>query len=215
MNLNNKGMTLMELLVSIVLIGIVLTFLFQLLTDLKNETDNNNYAYNNQVNRTEAIYTIEKDLQKYTLVGIEDASVGEQLIIKFHYIKGASTKEAILKSDYSEYTDEFGDLKRKYYLRYTDYNDVLYSWEMKGAELDPCGRFIYYTDNNTNSYYFKINIPLYNSVYHERNNKDKNNAVDDIEITYATEKNDLNMTNGNYLTNTTGVEKSIGICSNN
>ena len=35
MNLNNKGMTLIELLLSIVLVGLVLTFLFQLLNDLQ------------------------------------------------------------------------------------------------------------------------------------------------------------------------------------
>ena len=50
MKLNNKGMTLVELLISIALIGIVLTFLFQMLNDLHLETENNNYAYNNQIN---------------------------------------------------------------------------------------------------------------------------------------------------------------------
>lgn len=216
MKLNNKGMTLMELLVSIVLVGIVLTFLFQLLTDVEHETENNNYAYNNQVNRTDAIYTIEKDLQKYTLVGIEDASVkgSKDIVIKFHYLKGNGTDAAILQSDSYEYKDELGDTKTKYYLRYTSYKGEKYSWEMKGAELDPCATFNYYVDTSSNSYYFKINIPLYNSVYHDRNNKDRNNAVDDIEITYADDRNDLNTLNGAYLTGSNEVDKEIGICTN-
>lgn len=214
MKLNNKGMTLMELLVSIVLVGIVLTFLFQLLTDLEHETENNNYAYNNQVNRTDVIYTIEKDLQKYTLVGIEDASVDKKLIIKFYYLKNGGVSNTTLQSDSTEYKDELGDTKTKYYLRYTSYNNEKYSWEMKGAELDTCAIFNYYVDSNSNSYYFKINIPIYNSIFHDRNNKERNNAVDDIEITYANDKNDLNTTNGNYLTGNSQIEKKIGICTN-
>ncbi len=214
MKLNNKGMSLMELLVSIVLVGIVLTFLFQLLVDLKNETNNNNYAYNNQVNRTEAIYTIEQDLNKYTLLGVEDKSTGENIIINFYYRKGNDTKTASLNTAITTSTNELGDEVKKYYLRYTSVDTVKYSWEMKGAEIDPCGMFSYYLDSASGNYYFKMNIYLYNSVYHERNNKDKNNAVDDIEITYAGKKDDLITTNGSYLTGSTKGDKKIGICTN-
>ena len=214
MKLNNKGMTLMELLVSIVLVGIVLTFLFQLLTDLQHETENNNYAYNNQVNRTDAIYTIEKDLQKYTLVGVKDASTNDNLVIEFHYIAGDGTKTTTLKSDFKEYTDEFGDTQKTYYLRYTDYNNEKYSWEMKGAILDTCGTFKYFISSTSDNYYFKLNIPVYNKVYNERNNKDRNNAVDDIEITFADYKRDLRITNGAFLTGNNEVEQQIGICTN-
>ena len=214
MNLNKKGMTLIELLLSIALVGLVLVFLFQLLNDLQYETDNNNFVYNNQVNRIDAIYTIEKDLQNYTLVGVEDASSNDNIIIKFHYIKGGSIKSAILRSDSNTYTDEYGDQKIKYYLRYTSYSDEQFSWEMKGAELDTCGTFKYYVDSSSNSYYFKINIPIYNSIYHDLNNEDRNNAVDDIEITYSDNKNNLDMTNNSYLTKSSEVEKQIGICAN-
>ena len=37
LNMNNKGMTLMEVLVSLVLISIVMIFIVNLLSDLKNE----------------------------------------------------------------------------------------------------------------------------------------------------------------------------------
>ena len=214
MKLNNKGMSLMELLVSIVLVGIVLTFLFQLLVDLKNETDNNNYAYNNQVNRTEAIYTIEQDLNKYALLGVEDKSTGGNIIINFYFRKGTDTKTAVLNTATSTSTNEFGIEDTKYYLRYTSVDAVKYSWEMKGADIDPCGSFNYYIDSASANYYFKMNIYLYNSVYHERNNKNKNNAVDDIEITFAGEKDDLITTNGAYLTGSTKGDKQIGICTN-
>ena len=215
MKLNNRGMSLMELLVSIVLVGIVLTFLFQLLVDLKNETDNNNYAYNNQINRTESIYTIEQDLNKYALLGVEDKSTGRNIIINFYFKKGKDTKTAVLKTATNISTNEFGDEVKKYYLRYTSVDDIKYSWEMKGAEIDPCGSVEYYLDSVSNNYYFKMNIYLYNIVYHERNKKNKNNAVDDIEITYAGEKDDLITTNGSYLTGSTKGDKKIVTCAIN
>lgn len=213
MKLNNHGITLMELLVSIVLVGIVLVFLFQLLTDLQNETENNNYAYNNQVNRTDLIYTIERDLQKHTLKGIKDVSSNDNLILEFHFIDGNNTQITTLKSEYKEYTNNLGDTERKYYFRYTNFENDKYSWEMKGADIDTCGNFTYYLDNLSSSYYFKINIPIYNKVYNERNNKDKNNAVDDIEIVFSGNKSDLITTNGAFLTRNSKVEEKIGKCT--
>lgn len=214
MKLNNKGMSLIELLVSIVLIGLVLAFLFQLLLDVKNETDSNDFAYNNQVNRTEAVYTIQKDLGENDLVGIEDDSSSNKYTINFHYLIKGSVVTAVLTTDYKETKNELGDTVTTYYLRYKDVNGEKYSWEMKGAEIDPCGLFTYYIDSISNNYYFKLNIYLYNSVYHERNNKDKNNVVDDIEISYSGDKSQLVITNSNYLTNSEKGTKQIGTCTN-
>jgi len=208
MKLNNKGMSLVELLISIVLIGIVLTFLFSLLTDLKNETDNNNYAYNNQVNRTEIIYNIEKDLLKYTLLGVEDASSNNKLILKFHFKKGDNKQITILESEEVTYKDEFGDNNSKYYLKYTDYDGNLNTYLMKGARINTCGKFVFDVDNYSNTYHFKINIDVYNNPYHERNNEDKNNAVDDIELTYLNYLDELDRNNTLYLTSS----DNIGIC---
>ena len=217
MNLNNKGMTLMELLISIVLIGMVLIFLFQLLTDLKNETDNNNYAYNNQVNRTEAIYNIQQDLQNYTLVGIKDVTNKTNGKLKLEFIysaERATNKVAVLETDYTITKNENGQDVKKHYLRYTNYKGEVTSWEMKGAELDNCATFTFYKNTSSNNYYFKLNIKVYNKPLHERNYKDKNNAVDDIEITYAGNLFDLNATNSSYLTTSVVSNKQIGYCTN-
>jgi len=214
MRINCKGMTLLELLISIILVGIVLTFLFQLLIDLKGETTNNNYVYNNQLNRTEAIYTIQKDLNKYTLLGLKDSSVENSIAIEFDYIHAGETVTAVLTTDTVSATDEIGENVTKYYLRYKSADGQNYSWEMKGAEIDTCGLFTYYVDTVSNNYYFKLNIYLYNNIYHERNNKEINNAVDDIEITYAGSRADLIMTNGDYLTGNKELEKKIGSCTN-
>ena len=193
MKLNNKGMTLIELLVSIVIIGIILTFLFQLLNDLDHETNNNNYAYNNQVNRIDAIYAVQKDLQQYTLVGVENASKENNITINFHFQKEGGEIFSTLYSDPYEYTDELGNSKTKYYLRYTSYSGEKYSWEMKGATLDTCVTFNYYENNSSN--------------------KDRNNVVDDIEIVYSGNKNDLK-SDGKYLTGNNEYKGQIGNCAN-
>ncbi len=208
MKLDNKGMTLMELLISIALISMVLIFLFQLIGDLKNETNNNNFAYNNQINRTEAIVEIQKDLEKNTLVGITDKSSHDGISLDFHYKNGTNTNVANLSI-----TKETAEDADKYYLKYTNNEGELTSWEMKNAIVDPCGLFTYYSDNSSKNYYFKINIYVYTN--HENNSKSKNNAVDDIEITYTGEKYDLNLGLSNNLINSTNshITKKIGNCA--
>ena len=113
-NLNNKGMSLMELLVSVILIGVVLTFLFQLLTDLKNETANNDFAYNNQINRAEIIKTIEKDLEENSLVGVSDSTTNN-IQINFHY---ADNKTSVLNTKREDDKNELGEDDVRYCFLY-------------------------------------------------------------------------------------------------
>lgn len=209
MKLGNKGMTLIELLISIVLMGTVLVFLFQLMNDLKYETDNNDFAYNNQINRTEAIYKIESDLKKNTLLGIEDVSSNNLINLKFHYKYASGEKIATLSSDKVTNGDE-----EKYYLRYTNFDGDKYSWEVRGGEISPCGKFTYYFDNLGNNYYFKLNLYVYTD--HDSNKFGKNNAIDDFEITYSGAKSDLVLTNQSYLINNASnhITKNIGTCTN-
>ena len=61
MKINNKGMTLVELIISIGLLSIVLGFLYKILLDVKYEKDNSGFAANNQINRSELIRTVEED----------------------------------------------------------------------------------------------------------------------------------------------------------
>lgn len=201
MKLNNKGMSLMELLVSIVLVGLVLTFLFQLLIDVKDETENNDYAYNNQVNRTETIYTIEKDLNKYILRAVENNSTNDTIDLNFIYTKEG--KE--VKSTFKSLKDN-----NQYYFTYKSVDGTDYKWEMKNAIIG-CYKFNSYIDSTSDNYYFKLDINIYNSVYNEKNNKDKNNFIDDLEISYAGNKSDLYTTNANYLTSKT---TNINTCTN-
>jgi len=208
MKLNNKGLSLIELLLSIVLIGIVLAFLFKLLIDLRGETNNNNFIYNNQVNRTESIYYIQKDLNNYDLLRVEDASTSN-ISLNFYYLYRSENYDDVLVKKAMLNISNKGN---KYYLNYQDAEGNKHSWEMKDADVDPCANFKYYTTSNSNNYYFKFNIKLYNKTYNEYNNKDNNNLIDDIEITYSDYKSNLDLTK-NYLTGNNVIDKNIGNCS--
>ena len=198
--LNNKGMSLIEILVSITLISTILVFLVQLLNSLESETAKNNFAYDNQLNRAEIIKTIEDDLDSNNLIGVSNNS-HDNINISFAFLDNLSaTLTSSIKDD-------------KYILKYTSSNGKIYSWTMEGAEIDPCFNFLFHNDIDTNNYYFKLNIYIYNKPYHKRNNKDINNAIDDIEITYSGNNNFLSKDH-KYLTIDSNSDKNINSCTN-
>ncbi len=205
MKLNKKGISLIELLVSIILISIVLIFLIQILSDLKDETSNNDYAYNNQINRTEILKTIEDDLTKYDLIGISDETEELGYIkITFDY----HPQESNLQSSLIIKKNEDKDI-----VTYTNILGEKSSWTMSNAEISNCYTFTYFNDSSSaEKHYFKINIPIYNKPYHEDNNEKKNNPVDDLEITYLN-NNKFLISNDKYLTINDNSGKTIQKCA--
>lgn len=185
----------MELLISIVLIGIVLVFLFQLLVDLKNETKNNDFAFNNQVNRAEVINTIQKDLDRYLLVGIKSVSA-DSINLNFEFKIGAEIKIANLLADDKS-------------ISYINADGEKYKWQMKDASISQCADFLINRHWDSDKYYFKINIKVYNE--HMNNSEDRNNPIDDIEITYAGYQKNL-ISDIDYITEYS-TDEQIGKCS--
>ena len=117
---NNQGFTLVELLVSIVLISGILFFLVNLIDSLINEPNNNGFANKNQLNRIELIRLIENDLNDYTLINLEDNSNNDNLIITFYFKDGMSILESSKNAN-------------KNHLKYTNYKNEEYNYEMVGA----------------------------------------------------------------------------------
>lgn len=84
--MNNKGTTLVEVLVSVVLIAIVMIFIFNLLSDLKNEDYLSNYRTQDSLNRTELIHLVENDLIEMELIEITSYDCGnDKMCIRFEY----------------------------------------------------------------------------------------------------------------------------------
>ncbi len=172
--LNKKGLTILELLISIVLLSIVLVFLYSLLFDVKDDSENSDYAFKNQVNRAEAIYTIERDLYGTRAVNVEVNNYETYDEIKFIYI---DNKRSTLKI----YSNESG----VYYLEYTDIKGVVTKWEMKDATIDRENIRKYTSSDASGNFYFRIVIPVYNKNYNANNNAKNNNTIDDIEFNYT------------------------------
>lgn len=67
MKLNNKGITLVEIIISVALISIVLVFLFSLLIQVNNENSENEVKSTYLVNQSTFIKQIEEDFLDYNL----------------------------------------------------------------------------------------------------------------------------------------------------
>lgn len=156
-HLNQKGVTLLELLVSIGLMATVLLFLFNLLVDLQYNSNHHSYAKKNQVNRLTIIKTIQDDFidKKVDLTRIiSNFSSNHTLVIPF---QDGTSKLLEVKEDYIRYGND----------------KWLISRENNGIKYDT-SRLSVAISSNANQYrYLKITIPV--------NTK---SSLDDLELFY-------------------------------
>lgn len=118
-NMNKRGVTLIEVLISVGLIATVVLFLFNLLLDVQYETEHGTYAKKNQVNRITIIKTIEEDFinkgvdlktiprsfsTDYTLVIPFLDGTNKLLEVQENYIRYGGNKWLIAKdNDFTKY----------------------------------------------------------------------------------------------------------------
>lgn len=87
MKLNKKGVTLVELIVSIGLLSIIMAFLFKIILDVKYEKNLSGLADNNQINRAEIIKTIQDDLINQELTSYYYSYIyGNQVFFRYDTI---------------------------------------------------------------------------------------------------------------------------------
>ena len=147
MKLNNKGVTLVEIIISVALISIVVVFLFALLIQVNNENSENEVRSSYLINQATFIKQIEEDFIDYKYDGNEQScSIDESLnisnldnnnyiCIKFNYNEG-----------YYGYLFKYKTIDNKYLLAYyrgenseePNYNQTVeledYTWD--GSEID-------------------------------------------------------------------------------
>lgn len=162
--MNKKGVTILELLISISLISIVILFLMKVMFSLNNINNDETYASSDEISRTEIIKNIESDFLKLKLQGIEIKNE-ESLIIKFIFEN--ETKN--LKVSQNEVT----------------YDNETKTLESKNATYDLCPKYEYVSLDD-NYYLIKINI----SVLINNENTTEN---DDLILTYIGLKKDSNV----------------------
>lgn len=176
MKLNNKGLTLIELIISVVLISVVMLFMYGLLNDANDENNDNSFARDNQINRSEIIKEIEDEFltRRIDLINIKDESTTDTLKVIFEFSDDTSTV--------IEATQE--------YLRYTNANGEMRKWTMQNATLNIDKAAIRYDKSSTEEgkgiYSFLLTIEVYTD--NDANRicpKCVNNVVDDIIISYV------------------------------
>lgn len=183
--INNKGTTLMEVVISIALISVVLVFMIRLLVDLNNTNSNNDYAKDNQINRAEIIKIIENDLNNKEITGITDNSSNDQLIIEFSFDDETSTITATDKD-----------------LIYVNASGETRKWTMNDATIYVDEAKVYYwsdtKDNGDAFYSLEIDIEIHTN--NDNNTVNKNNRLDDIIITHVGKTTNYNgLLNGNII----------------
>jgi len=161
--MNKKGVTILELLISISLISVIVLLLIRVMFSLANINNDKSYASSDEITRTELIKEIESDFLKLKLKGI-DIRKENNTIITFIF----EDTEKELKIAKNKIT----------------YNNETRSLESDGATYDLCPEYEYtYLDDN----YYLINITIPVLINNENTTKD-----DDIVLTYLNLKKEDN-----------------------
>lgn len=172
MKLNNKGITLVELIVSIALISIVIMFLFRLLIDVRYSNSSIDFSRENQQTRAIILKTIQEDLLEKKLssfsTSVFDAS---SLAIYLTFKEGVNSKLA--KITITEDT-----------LTYTNDEDITEKWSLKNKEENlkfdiQCVRYSR-LQKSDDFFYIRFTIPV---VVGSKNK----NYIDDLEFFYLGE----------------------------
>lgn len=108
---NKQGITLVEFIVSIALVGMVLIFLFNLLLDVQYASKNGSYAKENQLNRASIVKNILDDWANLGLVGIREGGNSTSHIELFFRFRNGSEKRLLVESKSVIYGDERFSLK--------------------------------------------------------------------------------------------------------
>jgi len=168
--MNKKGVTILELLISITLVSIVILLLIKVIFSLNNINNDKSYASNDEISRTELIKNIESDFLKLKLEGLEIRKE-ENITIKFYYEN--TYKELKIAKDKITYNNETKTL------------------ESSNATYDLCPSYEYISLDD-NYYLIKINIPVLI-------NNENTRVEDDINLTYIGLKKESNNYPLNYV----------------
>ena len=101
---NKKGITLVEIIISVGLISVVMLFLFNLLLDMEYEDRHSSYLKENQVNRATIIKTVQEDLMANSLENVTTTNNQDSTTINFDF--GSFATNLIVYKDKITYQDE-------------------------------------------------------------------------------------------------------------
>ncbi len=137
MILNKKGVTILELLISITLVGVVVLLLLRLTISLGNINNDTTYASSDEINRTTIIKNIETELLKRKLKGLEIITVNE---LKIKWMMEDNTEETLIVRE-----------------KELEFKGEVYPLESKEATYQLCPSYSYTLIDND---YYEVNITI-------------------------------------------------------
>lgn len=202
MKLNdNRGITLIELIISIALISVVIMFLFRLLVDVRYSDNNTDFDRENQQTRAIIVKTVQQDFLERKLIGLTDQntpSLSDRLVVDFSYADGttgtlsisvdSSNGEQFISYRNAQGTEKWWLLKENTSTKYNT-RCVSYVTSLSNPNLVSNGEF----------FYMKFTIPVTVGA-------DQKNFIDDLEFFYIGELKDIQVNQfpnryylGNYV----------------
>lgn len=97
----NKGMSIVEILISICIIAIVLALLFTLLIQVRHEDSDNNIQSNFIINQSTYIKTIEEDIVNYGIKAVENCTLADANIRQESIVSGQEDNIKCIKIIYA------------------------------------------------------------------------------------------------------------------
>lgn len=124
--MNKKGITLVEIIISIGLISLVMLFLFNLLIDMQYEEDHASFAKENQLNRAAIIKNVQEDFAESELKRIAEIQRdSDNTRIVFEFNK-SSPKFLEIYSDHISYDGETWYIEAKNDTTVYDFQNITY-----------------------------------------------------------------------------------------
>ena len=169
--MNKKGVTILEILISVSLISIVILLLLKVMLSLDNINNDKTYASSDEIRRTTIIKNIESDLIDLNLKGVEIKKENDKVKINLQFKDEVRVIEVFNKK--------------------LTYQNETYELESSNASYDLCPTFKY-IEIDEDFYLVSITIPVLING--------KNTTInDDIVLTYMGEKQEDNNYNVNNV----------------
>lgn len=173
MKLNNKGTTIIELVVSIALLGVVMVFMYQMLSNVKFERDNEYFASKNQETRIDIIDAIEDVIEEkiYSASNYKFKIFGEKFII-------TTTPETTLLEVIDTDTEKKIIVNDKEFPLADQVTDI---GDMEMNCINARNKVVTSTSSSGNTI-CEVRIPIYTD--NDNNKSGNNNTLDDIVFSF-------------------------------
>ncbi len=170
--LNNKGLTLIELIVSVVLMSVVMLFLYRLLSNVTYDKDNEYFASQNQEQRIEIVDYIETIMRKAEISAEPTFSLSaDHATIQFKQSSISKTYSILIYANYVQIKDSTS------VLRTWDIHTGVYSYTNAS-----CKRASTVSGSSDIYHPWLCTIPVYTA--NDDNNANNNNTLDDITLAF-------------------------------